>query len=71
LIAAEVVLFVQRERSEEQRLVMSAFESSIWLKTFEFLYFHKFHKKQVIMVEHVFWLGKGGPGIGKFQSEAE
>jgi hypothetical protein len=63
----EEVLFAHKRRSAAQRLKMSPSESSIWLKTLEFLHFQIFHSKQVKMVEHAFWLGKVGPGRERFQ----
>jgi hypothetical protein len=45
LSTAEEALFAIGWKSAEQRRAISTSKSSIWLKTFEFLYFHKFHKQ--------------------------
>jgi hypothetical protein len=34
------------------------------VEDFRVLHFHKFYKRQVIIAESVFWLGKVGPGRG-------
>jgi len=59
---AEQAQLAQSFRLEWLRRMMSSLDSSAWLKTLEFLHFQIFHRKQVIIVERVFWSGIGGLG---------
>ena len=67
LLSGTVDLFAQRARSAEQRRTRWWLETSSWSKTLVFLHFHKFHRKQVMIVERVFWLGGVGPRRGAVQ----
>ena len=54
LLSGTVDLFAQRARSAEQRRTRWWLETSSWSKTLVFLHFHKFHRKQVMIVEPSF-----------------
>jgi hypothetical protein len=61
-VGAERARLAHSFKSEWQRRMISTFDSSVMLKTLEFLHFQIFQSKQVIIVERALWLGIWGPG---------